>query len=458
MLFSVFGRRCPTPRRRRVVLASLLVGQVAMPVAVSAQSEGASAPVGPPVITLDSVLSLVALRGPRPRAANALALAAQARVPGASRPPDPQLQLGFMNYTLPSVKRDPTLGMTQLQVMQMVPIPGKLAAAGSAAQARADAARARATDASWEARSNAAMAYYERYQADGAIAIARQTRRLLADVAAVASAMYRVGNGRQADVLRARVEIARMDEEVIRMNVMVESATARLAAAADSPPNAVAGTSKLPSFPDSIPSTETFERLALETRPMLAAGAADVRAASADAALARRELWPDVQLGVQYGQRRMESGVDRMGSLMIGASLPIFARSRQLQMREEAAAMRQMAEAELAAMRADTRSRLAEVSATLSSTRRLRTLYRTTVIPQAEAASESSLASYRSGAVDFMTVIDNQMGVNRYRQELLALDATEGRSWAELEMLIGRPLLSNNDSASAPSRAGRGAP
>ena len=48
-----------------------------------------------------------------------------------------------MNYTLPSVKRDPTLGMTQLQVMQMVPIPGKLAAAGSAAQARADAARAR---------------------------------------------------------------------------------------------------------------------------------------------------------------------------------------------------------------------------------------------------------------------------------------------------------------------------
>ena len=120
--------------------------------------------------------------------------------------------------------------------------------------------------------------------------------------------------------------------------------------------------------------------------------------------------------------------------------------------------MRQMAEAELAAMRADTRSRLAEVSATLSSTRRLRTLYRTTVIPQAEAATESSLASYRSGAVDFMTVIDNQMGVNRYRQELLALDATEGRSWAELEMLIGRPLLSHNDSASAPSRAGRGAP
>ncbi len=70
----------------------------------------------------------------------------------------------------------------------------------------------------------------------------------------------------------------------------------------------------------------------------------------------------------------------------------------------------------------------------------------------------SALASYRSGAVDFMTVIDNQMGVNRYRQELFTLDAAEGRAWAELEMLVGRPLLPQTNSASAFPRAGRGAP
>lgn len=46
-----------------------------------------------------------------------------------------------------------------------------------------------------------------------------------------------------------------------------------------------------------------------------------------------------------------------------------------------------------------------------------------------------------TGGVGFMTVIDNRMGVNRYRQELLALDAAEGRAWAELEMLVGRPLV-----------------
>jgi outer membrane protein TolC len=203
----------------------------------------------------------------------------------------------------------------------------------------------------------------------------------------------------------------------------------------------VAGAPELPAFPDSLPREHALVRLALETRPMLAAGAADVRAAAADATLARRELWPDLQVGVQYGQRRMEMGTDRMGSLMVGASIPLFARSRQLQMREEAAAMRAMAEAELDAMRADTRGRIAEVHAALASARRLRALYRTTVLPQAEAATTSSLASYRTGGVDFMTVIDNRMGVNRYRRELLALDAAEGRAWAELEMLVARPLL-----------------
>jgi hypothetical protein len=33
------------------------------------------------------------------------------------------------------------------------------------------------------------------------------------------------------------------------------------------------------------------------------------------------------------------------------------------------------------------------------------------------------------------------MTVNRYRQELFALEADEGKAWAELEMLTGRQLF-----------------
>lgn len=408
---------------------------------VPAADTGAQAGVG--VLTLDAVVALVVARNPQLLAAGARARALEARVPGASRPPDPQVQLGLMNRSLPGMGPDPALGMTQLQVMQMLPLRGKLSAATAAMRARADAGTARARDAAWEARADAAMAFYERYQAAGSVVLTQETRRLLDDAADIARAMYRVGNGRQADVLRAQVEVARMDEEIVRMTVMAEVAQARLAVAADTLPEVFAGAPQLPVFPDSLPALADLERRALASRPMLAAGNADVRAAAADALLAHRELWPDLQLGLQYGQRSMSMGVDRMGSLMIGASLPVFARSRQMRMREETAAMQQMAEAELTAMRAETRGRLASAYTTLTSTRRLRTLYRTTVLPQAEATSASALAAYRTGAVDFMTVIDNQMSVNRYRQELLQLDATEGRTWAELEMLVGRSLLTS---------------
>ena len=69
---------------------------------------------------------------PRITAANALVTAAEARVPGTRRPPDPQLQLGFMNRSLPGLGPMDPLGMTQLQVMQMLPTAGKLGIAGAA--------------------------------------------------------------------------------------------------------------------------------------------------------------------------------------------------------------------------------------------------------------------------------------------------------------------------------------
>jgi outer membrane protein TolC len=177
---------------------------------------------------------------------------------------------------------------------------------------------------------------------------------------------------------------------------------------------------------------------------MVRAGREEVQAASASARLARRELIPDLQVGLQYAQRGGEMGTERMGSLMVGASVPVFARSRQLRMREETIAMREMAEADLAAMRADTRARVAEAYAGLTRARNLATLYRNTVLPQAEATASSALAAYRVGGVDFMTLLDNRMAVNRYRQELFRLEAEEGQSWAELEMLLGRQLFDAN--------------
>lgn len=410
-----------------------------------AQDSTRTAP--PQSLELANVYREARERNPRITAARSAADAARARTASARRPPDPQLQFGFMNYTLPGLRPMDVLGMQQLQLMQMLPLPGKLGLAGRVADATADAQSERAREVDWEVRSKAAMAFYDLYVTDRSLGIDRETLRLLQDILRTAESMYRVGEGRQADVLRAQVEIARMTEDTVRMATMRSAMAARLSAIMYRPAQESIGSPVLPPFPDSLPRLDAALSTAISDRPMLRAGERDLEAATAQTRLSRREIWPDLTIGLQYGQRRGMDGTERMGSLMIGTSLPIFARSRQLRMRDEAAAMQQMSRADLMAMRAETQASVAEAYSSLMRARNLATLYRTTLLPQADAAVTSAFAAYRVGAVDFMTLLDSRMSVNRYRKELVELQADEGKAWADLEMLLARELFDPSRSA-----------
>jgi outer membrane protein TolC len=413
---------------------------VAFPVTVAGQSGTGS------TITLSDVYRIAAT-APRATAAGALADAAQARISSAKRPPDPELQLGFMNRSLPSLAPMDPLGMTQIQLMQMIPMPGKLGLAGRIAADNAAAARARAADVRWDVRAKAAMSYYDLYVTDAQIRIARDTKTLVQDIAKISQVMYSVGDGKQAEVLRAQVEVARMTEEIARMQSMREGMSGRLRAILNMPGAVLIGQTMMPSLPDSLPPLDVLMADAERNRPMIAAGERDVAAADFGVRLARKEIWPDLTVGVQYGWQKGAMGTERMGSLMLGATVPVYARSRQLRMRDEANAMRAMAAADLNEMRADTRGRITELYAEFTKAKNLRALYQTTILPQAEGSVTASFSAYRVGSVNLMTLLDNQMTVNRYRQELVALEAAQGKAIAEIEMLLGRQLFDPTQTA-----------
>jgi cobalt-zinc-cadmium efflux system outer membrane protein len=417
--------------------ASLLVA------ASLAQSQATSATAGDSTmrLRLGAVLAAVTERNPKASAARSLANAVEARIPAAGTLPDPQVQLGFMNYALPSLQPMDPLGMVQLQVMQMLPIGGKLPLSSRIATAQAAAEDERAADVAWELRTRAAMSFYDLFAAEAGIAIASETRRLVQDVARIAQSMYEVGEGNQSDLLRAQVEIARMTEEIERMGAMRDAAAAKLNALMDRTADVLVASVALPRFPDRAPTIDSLVSAALRTRPMIRAGEEEVAAADAMSLRARRELIPDLVVGVQYAQRSALMGTERMGSLMLGASVPLWAGRRQLKWREEADAMRAMSAADLAWMKAETRGRIGEMLAMLNRARRLADLYTGTVLPQAEAAVTAAVAAYRVGRIGFMNVLDNRMNVNRYRQELVTLRVEEGQAWAELEMLVGRELI-----------------
>ena len=394
-----------------------------------------------PAATLDEFYALAQARSPRLQAARLMADAFATREPSAGLLPDPVVQLGLMNLSLPRLGADmPTSMAPSIQAMQMIPFPGKRSLMRRMAERETAIARTGAEEVSWEVRTDVARTFYELYAADRQLEVMRTTLALLQQFETVAKAMYGAGTGRQSDVLRASVEVARMDADITRMTAMRASAAVMLNALLDRPTDTPVPTPALPPLPAEVPDRLTLLAWAEETRPALSAEELRVELTTTELALARKEVWPDVTLGVQYGQRPGEMGTERMGSVMLGFSVPIYAGRRQHLQREGAALMEGAAQADLGQMHAMVDAEIGELLAEHRRAASLIRLHREEVLPQARANVTSSFSSYRVGSVDFMTLVDAQMTVNEHESELFALIGEYGTVIARLEHAVGRTL------------------
>lgn len=420
----------------RHAIAVLAVAWAVVPTPARGQ-----APSPDSVLRLEDVLTLAQSRNPRLQALQAAAKAAAYREPEASTLPDPMFQIGVMNFGLPNFNADmPTSMAPSIQLMQMVPFPGKRSLKGDIASYAREMADASADEAWWNVREKASSMFYELYTLDRRLEVMGETLSLLKDFQQVAKAIYVAGTGHQADVLRADVEVARMDGDIRQMKAMRRGMAARLNALLDRPADTPVPSPVLGNLPDQVPGPDTLLAWAEETRPALARSRDGVAQARKRSELAGKQIWPDLTFGVTYGQRDRGAGTERMGSAMVGFSLPIHAGSRQYAARDEATAMEHLAEAELGGMRADVDARVGELLAELDRARTLADLYEAEVIPEARSTVESAFSSYRVGKVDFMTLVDAQMTVNRYQGELYELLGDYGKAVASLESAVGRPM------------------
>ena len=392
-------------------------------------------------LRLGDVLARAQESNPRLIAVSAAAEAAAYRVRDASTLPDPTIQLGVMNFGVPDFNTQMAMSMAPaVQLMQMVPFPGKLGLRGEIAGLSHEMALATADEVWWDVRGRASSLFFDLYALDRQIEVMNETLLLLQDFQEVAQAMYSSGTGRQADVLRADVEVAKMDGDIRRMGATRESRAARLNALLDLPQGTPVASPLLGELPLQLPEQAELESLARELRPALTRARLRVDQAEAGAELASRQIWPDFSVGLSYGQRNRGMGMERMASAMIGFSLPIHAGNRQYAMRDEAEAMERVAVADLQGNQADVNARIGELLAELERSRTLAVLYRDEVIPEARATTEAAFTSYRVGSVDFMTLVDAQMTVNQYEAELYRLFADYGAAISAVESTIGRDL------------------
>ena len=387
-------------------------------------------------LRLSEAIRLAREASPMLRAEHLRAMAATERVSQAAAFPDPTVRLGLENRMLKGFGTEDPMTMNTLSVSQMLPWPGKRGFGRDVARGRATADSLDAVEAGAMLTARVTELYATIAATDRSLVVMGQTLQLLRSFQETATSMYSVGQGIQQDVLQAQVSVARMSADVAVMEQERIAAAARFNATLARTPDAPVGALELPTAPAGLPPLDSLAQLAYGRRPALAAAQARIQASASQVEGARREVYPDLMLGLQYSQRPR---YDDMGSLMLGFTLPVFAGSRQVPMRREMQAMQAMQEAEALDLRNETWARLAELRAMAERAQRLSVIYEATILPQARAAVEAALSAYRVGEADFMTLVESQMTVNRYAIERIRLAADYLTARAEVEALLGGP-------------------
>jgi outer membrane protein TolC len=336
--------------------------------------------------------------------------------------------------------------MTQkmLELSQKFPFPGKrrLRSEAAAEQARSDDYAYR--DKVNEVRGKVIMAYWDLSMAYTSFDLTEKNKKFWEQVVQVAETRYGVGQGMQADVLQAQVELGNYLDRLLQWRQRQESIKADLNALRGRPPQAAVQPPQalqprpLPLKLDSL--------LALaEARPQLQALKALIAKQEKAVDLAKKDYFPDATVTLGYGFREtlgppvnMKQADMFTGKFML--NLPIWQatkikpRIREEQAKQAAAREgHQSAWNQLQAAIKDRFSKLQRLTQQIS-------LYHDGIVPQARQAAAASLTAYQVGALSFIQLYQSQIAV--YGAELTVQGYLKDfeENWAELEWLVGQEL------------------
>ena len=416
-------------------------GLLAVVVTVAALAQEPSTPPITGTETLEQLLARLPEANPDIRARRHEVEAARQRLPQAWALPEPTLTYGFWPRQDDMAADPPD---HRIGVMQGLPGPGKRALRADRVDAEIAAAQHRLDRTTLEVSSDFRTTYYEACILERTIAITRENLALVTQFEALARSRFRTGEA-LADVLKAQVEMGRIENEALSMEALREPLRAALNALLGRPADAaLAVPSDLPGGALAAVAPGAFLAAAsLEANPELDEWAAQVRGAEVGVRQARRERVPDVTLGLEYESDRPWSP-NAEGSDMVFASisvtLPIWSRlnrSRIAEAAAQAAALREARQGRANRLQAEWQRAVYR----LRDAERRMALYEGQLLPRARQSVEVSRQAYEVGKADFTALIDAQRMALDLQTVYEQARLDRAQALAEAERLAGRRLV-----------------
>jgi outer membrane protein TolC len=359
----------------------------------------------------------------------------------AAQRPELKLRMALANYPIESGGFT-TEGMTQAQLGLRVEFPpgGVLDANARQFGSRANEMRESANARSRDVLASVRHAWLETYYWQRTHAIVNEARPFFVDLLTVTRSLYSVGRRNQQDLLRAELELSRLDDRLIEINNQHTRAIASLSEWIGRDANRPLA-EKLPDW-TTVPSLPAMQSDLREHPAVMAANARiDTREARIDAAEEDHKSGWMWELGYGYRDGRLPDGTSRSDfvSLSVTMDLPFGRDDRQGRHLAAAFSERRAAEASKDELLRRLSSRLdAEYSQWSELSRRI-DLYEQQILSQAGDNARASLVAYQSDAADFANVMRAYIDDLDTRVEYTRLVVERAKSFAALANLGGFP-------------------
>jgi outer membrane protein TolC len=368
-------------------------------------------------VKLRDLVSEALERSPEILAAQKKYEAAKQRPSQAGSLPDPTLSMGWNSNGNPlpgaGLGTDATSNIG-FSVMQEIPAPGKQRLRSNIAQKEAAAQFQEMQSVELSVISRVKQAFFKLQHSDVARDVLERDRDVLKKLLSITEIRYAAGQAAQQDVFKAQIQLSLLEAKILQLDRERRLRAAELNSLLNRPPEAPIGK---PGEPHIAPISKTLAEIqaaALETSPARMKDQAMTERAELAVNLARKDFYPDYALsGGYYNQ----GGLPAFYSFRADVKIPVYFRSKQRAALTEQTQVLSEARHAFQATAQSLNFRIADDYSSAETSLQLINLYQKTVIPQAKLAVDSALASYETGTVDFLSVLNNNAAALEYEMD-----------------------------------------
>ncbi len=404
--------------------------------------------------TLDDYVQYAALNNPGLEAAFHRWQAALEMVSQAGVLPDPRFNY---SYFIRNVETRVGPQRQRFGISQQFPWFGKLQLREDAAARMAEAERERYEAVKLNLFSRVKRAWYEYSYIARSVEITGENVQLLTYLERVARAKYKVGSTNHADIIKAQVELGKLEDRLLEVRDLMRPAAARLNSAMNRESGApLPWPGPMTDDPVSIDENALLARMGKEN-PELKALDSVAEREQAVLELARKAYYPDFTFALDYidtggalDPAMPESGKDPVLA-MVSINIPLW-RGKYRAAENEAksnhsAVLRQREERENGLI-----SSLEEALYRFRDAERKIDLYRNSLLPKAQQSFEVTQKAYAADKADFLDLIDTQRTLLQFRLSRERALADRAQRLAEIEELTGQELPREGEDSAGDER------